>query len=1066
MLLVPCPWCGPREEIEFRYGGQAGIAYPSDPEALSDEAWADFLFMRDNPKGAFAERWYHVAGCRRWFDAVRDTATYAFERVDPSGRGPPVTARRTAVGWVGDRPRRSRSAFTFDGEEVAGFEGDTIASALLANGVDGAVPQPDPRPPARRLLGGRRGAERVRRDLGAVVRPDRRRDHGGRRRRHGGRGAVRASDASAAMRLRAARVEHRNAHVELLVVGSGHDGFYPARDAAARGERVMLVEQHRTIERGAGGDFRAEGVTYLTSATALGLYDDGYVTVLEHADELDRLWHVRASRVILATGAFERPIAFADNDRPGVMLASAASPYLERYGVLAGARTVVFTARGGAYGPASTLVARRRRARDRGRQRDRSDPGSRRTPRCCAAGSSPGPRATDGSRRSISRDPTAIDGRSSAISLARLGRLEPEPRAVARDRRRPPVRRRGRDAFVPDGGAAVAVGRRARRPARSPHDAPVLVRPEARTTRGTSSTSSATRRSRTSPTRSTRGCARVEHVKRATYIGTAIDQGRTSGVITAEIVNALLGESPGRAGTVERAAAGAAGPVSRPWPARTEAPCSTRSEPPRCIRGTSSAAPRSRTSGSGSARGSSRATANRWTRAVERECLAVRNAVGAMDASTLGKIEVVGADAPAFLDRMYTNRMSNLAVGSIRYGLMLGLDGMVLDDGVAMRLAEDRYLVTTTTGGAATVLDRFEEWLQTEWPDLRVYCTSVTEQWAVVAINGPRARDVVSATGTDVDLSREAFPFMTFRDGHVAGVPARLARVSFSGELAYELHVPAWHGLEVWEAVMAAGAPFGIEPYGTEAMHVLRAEKGYVIVGQDTDGSVTPHDLGMDWIVNLVEGRLRRPAFAPALRRRPARSQAARRAAPGRRRRAPARRRAARARGHRPDPDAARRPRHLVVPQPGARAHVRARDAGRRSRDARPNGLRAAARGHRGRARSRRPSPTTRTVNAVTARSPLAERSGDLGPARRARARVRLAARRPGRPVDRREPRLPHRAEHRDDDRAIATCCGSGRTSGSSSGAPGRGAARSRRARRRRSPASTTRSSTSRRTAS
>jgi sarcosine oxidase subunit alpha len=203
---------------------------------------------------------------------------------------------------------------------------------------------------------------------------------------------------------------------------------------------------------------------------------------------------------------------------------------------------------------------------------------------------------------------------------------------------------------------------------------------------------------------------------------------------------------------------------------------------------------------------------------------------------------------------MYTNRMSNLPVGSIRYGLMLGLDGMVLDDGVAMRLADDRYLVTTTTGGAATVLDRFEEWLQTEWPDLRVYCTSVTEQWAVVAINGPRARDVVSGAGTDVDVSREAFPFMTFRDGHVAGVPARLARVSFSGELAYELHVPAWHGLEVWEAVMAAGEPFGIEPYGTEAMHVLRAEKGYAIVGQDTDGSVTPHDLGMDWIVNLSKG--------------------------------------------------------------------------------------------------------------------------------------------------------------------------------------------------------------------
>ena len=349
------------------------------------------------------------------------------------------------------------------------------------------------------------------------------------------------------------------------------------------------------------------------------------------------------------------------------------------------------------------------------------------------------------------------------------------------------------------------------------------------------------------------GLRSVEHVKRATYIGTAIDQGRTSGVITAEVVNALLGESPGWQGPSN------ARPPAVPVPFATLAgpfrgalfdPVRTTPMHPWHIE-----------------RGAAFENVGQWKRpwffprdgepmerAVERECLAVRTAVGAMDASTLGKIEVVGADAPAFLDRMYTNRMSNLAVGSIRYGLMLGLDGMVLDDGVAMRLADDRYLVTTTTGGAATVLDRFEEWLQTEWPDLRVYCTSVTEQWAVVAINGPRAREVVSATGTDVDLSREAFPFMTFRDGHVAGVPARLARVSFSGELAYELHVPAWHGLEIWEAVMAAGTPFGIEPYGTEAMHVLRAEKGYVIVGQDTDGSVTPHDLGMDWIVNLSKG--------------------------------------------------------------------------------------------------------------------------------------------------------------------------------------------------------------------
>jgi sarcosine oxidase subunit alpha len=240
--------------------------------------------------------------------------------------------------------------------------------------------------------------------------------------------------------------------------------------------------------------------------------------------------------------------------------------------------------------------------------------------------------------------------------------------------------------------------------------------------------------------------------------------------------------------------------------------------------------------------------------AVARECTAVRTAAGLLDASTLGKIEVVGPDAAAFLDRMYTNRISNLAVGAIRYGLMLGLDGMVLDDGVAMRLADDRYLVSTTTGGAATVLDRFEEWLQTEWPDLEVFCTSVTEQWAVAAVAGPRAREVLAAAGCDVDLAAAAFPFMTLREGAVAGVPTRLCRVSFTGELSIEVHVAAWHGRHVWDALLDAGQPLGLEPYGTETMHVLRAEKGFVIVGQDTDGTVTPADLGMDWIVNETKG--------------------------------------------------------------------------------------------------------------------------------------------------------------------------------------------------------------------
>jgi len=221
-----------------------------------------------------------------------------------------------------------------------------------------------------------------------------------------------------------------------------------------------------------------------------------------------------------------------------------------------------------------------------------------------------------------------------------------------------------------------------------------------------------------------------------------------------------------------------------------------------------------------------------------------------MDASTLGKIDLQGPDVGVFLDRIYTNRFSNLAVGSCRYGLMCHADGMVFDDGVTSRLGEDRWHMTTTTGNAGPVLEWLEEWLQTEWPELRVWATSVTEQWATIALVGPRSRDVLRALAPDLAVEAADFPFMAVREAVVAGVPARVFRISFSGELAYEINVPTWHGLAMWEAVMAAGEPSGITPYGTEAMHVLRAEKGYPIVGQETDGTVTPIDLGMDWIVS------------------------------------------------------------------------------------------------------------------------------------------------------------------------------------------------------------------------
>ncbi len=235
--------------------------------------------------------------------------------------------------------------------------------------------------------------------------------------------------------------------------------------------------------------------------------------------------------------------------------------------------------------------------------------------------------------------------------------------------------------------------------------------------------------------------------------------------------------------------------------------------------------------------------------AVRRECLAVRDRVALFDASTLGKIEVSGRDAARFLDRVYINHWQGLAIGHCRYAMMCREDGMVFDDGVGARLALDRFLMTTTTGNAGAVLDWLEEWLQTEWPELEVFCAPLTEEWANATLVGPRAREVLSALAPRLLLDRADFPFMRMREADIAGIPARIFRVSFSGELSYEINVPADRGRELWEQLIAAGKPWGITPYGTEAMHVLRAEKGYVTIGQETDGSVTPIDLGLGGIV-------------------------------------------------------------------------------------------------------------------------------------------------------------------------------------------------------------------------
>jgi sarcosine oxidase subunit alpha len=239
--------------------------------------------------------------------------------------------------------------------------------------------------------------------------------------------------------------------------------------------------------------------------------------------------------------------------------------------------------------------------------------------------------------------------------------------------------------------------------------------------------------------------------------------------------------------------------------------------------------------------------------AVRRECLAVRSACGIFDASTLGKIEVVGRDAAEFMNRFYINAWTKLGVGRCRYGVLCREDGFVVDDGVVGRIAPDRFHVTTTTGGAARVLNMMEDYLQTEWPHLDVWFTSTTEEWSVIALQGPKAREILAGLVEGIDLSPEALPHMALAEGRICGVPTRLFRVSFSGELGFEINVPSAHGRAVWEAVWEAGKPHGLTPYGTETMHVLRAEKGFIIVGQETDGTATPDDVGLTWAIGKAK---------------------------------------------------------------------------------------------------------------------------------------------------------------------------------------------------------------------
>lgn len=693
------------------------------------------------------------------------------------------------------------------------------------------------------------------------------------------------------------RYEHCHAHVDLLVVGGGPAGLAAALAAGRRGSRVMLVDERP--ELGGGlldlreaprwreewlAELAAQAETrLLTRTTAFGYYDQNYLCLLERCaiGARERLWHVRAREVVLATGAHERPIVFPNNDRPGVMLAGAVRAYMHRYGVAPGRRAVVFANNdeGVSVGEdlnsagveVAAVVDPRRDGRmvvdalgRNGVEAVRLSDGA--TVACdllaVSGGWNPAVHLfSQAQGRTVWDEAKACFVPGAAIQAVRcVGACNGSfdlANALA-------------EGFVAGGGNAAdapPVEPRARQPILpvwSSVSAEQLARaPKALVDLQNDVTANDIALA------AREGLHSIEHAKRYTTAGLATDQGKTGNVLAL----ALLGQF------TDRPVAAVGHTTFRPpytpvtYGAMAGLDRGPLSDPARLTPMHDWHA----------AHGAVFEDVGQWKRpwfyggamhdAVQAEALAVRHSLGVLDASTLGKIEVQGPDAATFLDRIYTNTFSTLGIGRCRYGLMCREDGMVFDDGVTTRLAADRYLMTTTTGGAARVLDWLEEWLQTEWSELRVHLTSVTEQWATVAVSGPNARKLMAALAPDLPLDKVAFPHLSMREAVVAGIPARVFRISFTGEASYEINVTADYGLALWQAVMDAGAAFGIRPYGTECMHLLRAEKGFIIVGQETDGTVTPLDLGMEWIVAKKKDFLGRRSLSRADTARPDRKQ-------------------------------------------------------------------------------------------------------------------------------------------------------------------------------------------------
>ena len=726
--------------------------------------------------------------------------------------------------------------------------------------------------------------------------------------------------------------EYFYAHVDLLIIGGGIAGLAAASSAVKSGLKVLVVEQNDywggraivddiNIENVSGSDWISRQVKSLSNEKnvnlrlnmmAAGVYDHGYVLLHEtltdgsneKAELRQRLWRVRAKKTIVATGAIERPLAFAGNDLPGVMLASAVRDYLVNYGVSSGDRTVIVTNNDDAYRTAILMKsaglevpciidARPSVSGSLSKQVQSlgiriltgkavsTVTGSKRVQSveiCSHAGSGE-------ILETVACDCVAMSGGWSPVVHLWShcgGKLEwdnknhmfkPELLSAplgANGERMLTVAGTANGFLMPhdvlsDGytkSREIVKALTGKLPKISMEKAysedeseilPVWFMPQGATRKLKSKTWLDFQNDvKVSDVElaAQEGFESVEHTKRYTTLGMATDQGKLSNINGLAVLSNSLNVSIPDVGTTtfrppfQPISLGAIGGEAR-------------KELFKPIRKTS-------IHNWIDANGGVWEPVADWRRpfcfqrngesikeAVEREIVNTRTNCGILDASTLGKILVKGPDAALFLDMVYTNMMSNLKVGKCRYGLMCNENGFLSDDGVVARLSDDSFLCHTTSGGSDRIHAHMEEWLQTEWWDWKVHTLNLTEQFSQIAIVGPKARQLIEKMGVEgLDLSPEGLPFMGFSEGFIAGISVRIFRISFSGELSYEIAVPALKAQEFWDLALISGQEFEVMPYGTEALHVMRAEKGFIMIGDETDGTVIPQDLGLDWAIS------------------------------------------------------------------------------------------------------------------------------------------------------------------------------------------------------------------------